>query len=68
MADGPKLRGFAAMTPERRAEVARKGGLAVAPEKRAYAMNTALAETAGRAGGLAGKGRAKPSRSTTAEK
>ena len=54
MIDAPtkKPRGFAAMTPERRREVAAKGGSAVRPENRAYAKDRTLAETAGRKGGL----------------
>jgi general stress protein YciG len=45
-----KPRGFAALTPERRRELASKGGKAVAPEKRYYA-NKANASAAGFKGG-----------------
>lgn len=48
-------RGFASMTPERLAEVARKGGLAMPSEKRAYSKDRELAANAGRKGGLAGR-------------
>ncbi|OJY04440.1 MAG: stress-induced protein [Rhizobiales bacterium 62-17] len=44
-------RGFASMTPERRQEVARKGGLAVKPENRAFSKDKKLAVKAGRKGG-----------------
>jgi len=44
-------RGFASMTPERRLEVARKGGAAVPREKRSFAQNSDLAREAGRKGG-----------------
>jgi general stress protein YciG len=54
MSDTRKPRGFAAMTPERRAEVSRMGGKSVAPEARAYAKDPELAARAGRAGGKAG--------------
>lgn len=46
-------RGFACMTPERRAEIARKGGASVPAHKRAYAKDRALAASAGRKGGEA---------------
>jgi general stress protein YciG len=44
-------RGFASMTPERRSEIARKGGKAVKPENRSFSKNADLASTAGRKGG-----------------
>lgn len=44
-------RGFASMSPEKRAEIARKGGKSVPPEKRSFAQNTDLAAQAGRKGG-----------------
>ncbi len=47
------LRGFAAMTPERRKEIASRGGKAVPPEARAFSVSRELAEKAGRKGGLA---------------
>jgi len=53
----PKARrGFAAMTPEKRREIARKGGGAVPAEKRAYAKNRELAASAGRKGGEVSRG------------
>ncbi|WP_309627804.1 general stress protein [Brevundimonas sp.] len=47
----PLKRGFACMTPERRLEIARKGGASVPGEKRAFATNAELAREAGRKGG-----------------
>ena len=44
-------RGFASMTPERRSEVARKGGKAVKPENRAFFRDPVLASNAGKKGG-----------------
>ncbi|MDE2357365.1 MAG: stress-induced protein [Alphaproteobacteria bacterium] len=49
-------RGFAAMDPERRREIARRGGASVPREKRSFALNKALAATAGRKGGAASRG------------
>jgi general stress protein YciG len=59
MTDAPKpkaRRGFAAMSPERRREIARKGGAAVAPENRSFAKSKDLAASAGRKGGEASRG------------
>lgn len=53
MNDTPKPRGFAAMTPERRSEIARKGGLSVPNEKRSFFLNRELASKAGAIGGKA---------------
>lgn len=44
-------RGFASMDPEKRREIARKGGTAVPANKRAFAQNRQLASDAGRTGG-----------------
>ncbi len=44
-------RGFAAMNPERRREIARKGGASVPGEKRSFAKDRDLAASAGRKGG-----------------
>ena len=44
-------RGFAAMDPERRREIARKGGASVPSEKRSFAKDRDLAANAGRKGG-----------------
>ncbi len=49
-------RGFAAMDPERRREIARRGGASVPSEKRSFAQNRDLAANAGRKGGTASKG------------
>jgi general stress protein YciG len=46
------LRGFASLTPERRREIASKGGRSVPAEKRSYSMNRELAAAAGKKGGL----------------
>jgi general stress protein YciG len=45
------LRGFAAMTPERRREVAALGGKAVPGDKRTFTTNRVLARVAGKRGG-----------------
>ncbi|MDF2901089.1 MAG: hypothetical protein K0Q62_1148 [Phenylobacterium sp.] len=62
----PKLRGFAKMSPERRREVASKGGSSVEPQERAFARDPDLASRAGRIGGearpKADKGAGKPGR------
>lgn len=47
------VRGFAAMNPERRREIARKGGASVPGEKRSFTKNRDLAVQAGRKGGEA---------------
>jgi hypothetical protein len=46
-----KPRGFAAMSPEKRREIARKGGASVPNEKRSFSKNRDLATNAGRKGG-----------------
>lgn len=48
-------RGLASMSPERRREIARKGGRAVPAEKRAYSQNPELAAKSGQKGGRAVK-------------
>lgn len=54
MSEAPKkLRGFAAMSPERRRELASRGGKATPPEKRAFSRSPALAQSAGTKGGKA---------------
>jgi len=52
----PSRRGFAAMDPERRREIARRGGASVPSEKRSFAKNRDLAADAGRKGGSASRG------------
>lgn len=47
----PKPRGFAALSPERRKEIARMGGKSIAPDKRAFSQNRVLASRAGKIGG-----------------
>src|ERR1700712_453510 len=49
-------RGFAAMNPERRREIARKGGASVPSEKRRFAKDRDLAANPGRKGGEASRG------------
>jgi len=44
-------RGFAAMSAEKRREIARLGGASVPSEKRSFSQNSALAVEAGRKGG-----------------
>lgn len=51
--DGIKRRGFASMTPERRAEITRKGGKAAQAKGTAHKWDSEQAQIAGR------KGRAK---------
>ncbi|AYV48563.1 stress-induced protein [Caulobacter flavus] len=51
-------RGFAAMSPEKRRQIAAKGGAAVPPEKRSFSQNRDLAASAGRAGGSSNRSRA----------
>ena len=46
-------RGFAAMTPERRAEISRMGGVSAHRKGTAHQWNPASAQEAGRKGGLA---------------
>jgi general stress protein YciG len=48
-------RGFAAMDPERRREIARKGGAAVPAEKRSFHRDRELAASAGAKGGEASR-------------
>jgi len=52
----PTRRGFAAMDPERRREIARRGGASVPREKRSFAQDRDLAANAGRKGGSASRG------------
>lgn len=49
-------RGFAAMDPARRREIAKKGGGSVPAEKRSFAKDRDLAASAGRKGGEASRG------------
>lgn len=44
-------RGFAALSPEQRREIARKGGASVPAAKRSFAQDRDLASQAGRKGG-----------------
>lgn len=55
MTTTPSRRGFAAMSPERRREIARKGGAAVPAAKRTFAQDRDLAASAGRKGGESSK-------------
>lgn len=52
-------RGFASLSPERRTEIARKGGGSVPAEKRSFSQNRNLARTAGAKGGAVKKAGAK---------
>lgn len=51
MTDKPSTRGFASMDPDRRREIASKGGRSVPDDRRAYSQNRELAVAAGRKGG-----------------
>lgn len=51
------MRGFASLSPEVRSEIARRGGLAVPAEKRAFSKSKELAISAGRKGGSAERGK-----------
>lgn len=53
--DNRRLRGFASMDPERRREIARKGGAAIPSHKRSFSTNRELAQAAGAKGGAAGR-------------
>ena len=52
----PSRRGFAAMDPERRREIARRGGASVPSDKAQLRPGPALAANAGRKGGSASRG------------
>jgi len=52
---GISRRGFASMTPERRKELASKGGKSVDPANRAFSKNKELARSAGKLGGQVSK-------------
>lgn len=52
-------RGFALLDPERRKEIASKGGKSSAPEKRYYSTHKEAARVAGARGGSAPKKKAK---------
>ena len=60
----PSRRGFAAMDPERRREIARRGGASVPSEKRSFAQDRGLAASAGRKGGSVSRGGGRPPSST----
>lgn len=47
-----KPHGFALLTPERRRELASRGGKAVPPEKRSFSYDKQLASQCGKLGGL----------------
>ncbi len=50
-------RGFAVMDPDRRREIAARGGASVPAEKRSFSKSRDLAISAGRTGGSASKPR-----------
>jgi general stress protein YciG len=54
MSETKSKRGFASMDPERRREIARKGGASVKAANRSFAKKPGLAASAGRKGGEAG--------------
>lgn len=51
MDEAKKRRGFAAMDPERRREIAQRGGRNVPPGRRSFAVDRELAMRAGQRGG-----------------
>ena len=53
MTDAPtkRLRGFAALSPERRREIAAKGGASVPADRRSFSQDRDLAARAGTIGG-----------------
>jgi len=53
-------RGFASMDPERRREIARKGGASVPHDKRSFSRDRGLASSAGAKGGSASSGGGRP--------
>lgn len=53
-------RGFAAMDPERRREIARRGGSSVPADKRSFSQDKALAASAGKKGGAISRGGGRP--------
>ncbi len=55
-------RGFAAMNPARRLEIARKGGASVPADKRSFAKDRDLAAAAGSKGGRASRGGGRPAK------
>jgi uncharacterized protein len=52
----PTRRGFAGMDPERRREIASRGGASVPSDKRSFSQDRALAADAGRKGGSVSRG------------
>ncbi len=55
-----KARGFAAMDPERRRDISKKGGIAAHHKGTAHQWTPITAREAGRKGGLANRGKAPP--------
>jgi general stress protein YciG len=55
-----KYRGFASLSPEKRKEIARKGGLAVAAKGTAHRWNAEEAKVFARIGGLKSRGGGRP--------
>jgi general stress protein YciG len=49
-------RGFAVMDPDKRREIAKKGGHSVKPVNRSFSKDRKLAMNAGRKGGLSSRG------------
>ncbi len=61
MTDKPKSRrGFAAMDPDKRREIARKGGASVPAEKRSFFKDPELASRSGTKGGSSSRGGGRP--------
>lgn len=53
-------RGFACMSPEKRTEIARKGGASIPADKRSFSRSRELAVAAGRKGGENSRGGGRP--------
>jgi len=58
--ESKSLRGFAAMSQEKRRAIASKGGASVPSEKRSFTKSRELAVSAGRKGGEASRGGGRP--------
>lgn len=58
MSNHKAMRGFALLSPERRAEISRKGGQSVPAEKRTYSIDKSKASESGKVGGALSRKRA----------
>lgn len=67
MEEVKRRKGFSALTPERRREIASMGGKAVKPENRQYSKNPELAKQSGKKGGKLSSGNFKNNPERAAE-